>query len=74
MFMFGITTFMFFLGIITLVLETALGFQEMQLFLDPTAGNVWSSYRTNIIIAVGATFTRLMVRLHDSPIPPTPLN
>ena len=72
--MFGITTFMFVLGIILLVLETALGFQQMQLFLDPTAGNVWSSYRTNVINAVGATFTRLMVRLHDVPIPSSPLN
>jgi hypothetical protein len=66
--MFGITTFMFALGIIALVLETAFGFQQMQLFLDPTTTNVWSSYRTNVIIAVGATITRLMVRLHDPPI------
>ena len=62
MFMFGVTTFMFVLGIIALVLETAFGFQQMQLFLDLTAGNVWSSARTNVIIAVGATITRLMVR------------
>ena len=60
--MFGITTFMFVLGIIALVLETAFGFQQMQLLLDPTAGNAWSSARTNVIIAVGATITRLMVR------------
>ncbi|KAF8266937.1 hypothetical protein EI94DRAFT_1802332 [Lactarius quietus] len=38
-FMFGVTTFMFVLGIIAMVLETALGFQQMQLFLDPTSGN-----------------------------------
>ena len=63
--MFGITTFMFILGIIVMVLETALGFQQMQLFLDPMSGNVWSSNRTNVIIAVGATITRMMVRLHD---------
>jgi hypothetical protein len=64
-FMFGITTFMFILGVIAMVLETALGFQQMQLFLDPTSGNVWSSNRTNVIIAVGATITRMMVRLRD---------
>jgi hypothetical protein len=63
--MFGITTFMFILGIIAMVLETALGFQQMQLFLDPTSGNVWSSNRTNVIIAVGATITRMMVRPRD---------
>ena len=55
---------MFILGIIALVLETALGFQQMQLFLDPSASNIWSSYHTNVIIAVGATITRLMVRSH----------
>ncbi|KAH9058116.1 hypothetical protein EDB87DRAFT_952879 [Lactarius vividus] len=66
MFMFGITTFMFLLGVIALVLETALGFQQMQLFLDPTAGNIWSSNRTNVIIAVGATITRLMYILSDT--------
>jgi hypothetical protein len=53
---------MFILGIIALVLETTLGFQQMQLLLDPSAGGLWSSYRTNVVIAVGATITRLMVR------------
>ena len=63
--MFSITTFMFVLGLIALVLETALGFQQMQLFLDPTSGGIWSSTHTNIIIAVGATITRIMVRLEQ---------
>ena len=52
---------MFVLGLIALVLETALEFQQMQLFLDPTSGGIWSSMDTNIIIAVGATITRIMV-------------
>ncbi len=69
MFMFGVTTFMFILGIIALVLETALGFQQMTLFLNPSSGSVWSSYQTNVIIAVGATITRLMVRPHDTSMP-----
>ena len=63
--MFWITTLMFVLGLIALVLETSLGFQQMQLFLDPTSGGIWSSTRTNIIIAVGATITRIMVRLEE---------
>jgi hypothetical protein len=67
MIMFGITTFMFVLGIIALVLETALGFQQMQLFLNPSGTNVWSSYHINVIIAVGGTITRLMVRSHSIP-------
>lgn len=54
---------MFVLGLIALILETALGFQQMKLFLDPTSGGIWSSTNTNIIIAVGATITRTMVGL-----------
>ena len=54
---------MFVMGLIALVLETALGFQQMKLFLDPTSGGIWSSTDTNIMIAVGATITRVMVRL-----------
>ena len=69
--MFGITTFMFVLGIITLVLETVLGFQQMKLFLDPPSVIVWSPYRINVIIA---TFSRLTVRRHDAPIPSAPVN
>ncbi|KAF8466078.1 hypothetical protein DFH94DRAFT_698583 [Russula ochroleuca] len=64
-FMFWITTLMFVLGLIALVLETALGFQQMQLFLDPTSGGIWSSTHTNIIIAVGATITRIMYIVSD---------
>ena len=67
MFMLGITTFMFILGLIALVLETSLGFQQMHLFLDPTSGGIWSSTRTNIIIAVGATMTRIMVCFMKGP-------
>ena len=74
MFMFGITTFIFVLGIIMLVLETATVIQQMQSFLYPTAVNVWSSYRTKSIIVVGGTFTRLMVPLYDAPISSAPLN
>ena len=72
MFMFGITTFMFVLGFIILVMETALGFQGIKLFLfDPTVGNEWSTYRANIVLG---TFSRLTVRLHDNPVPSAPLN
>jgi len=63
--MFGITTFMFVLGLIALVLSTTLGFQQMQLLLDSTSGEIWSSTKTNIIIAVGATMTRIVFILSD---------
>jgi len=69
MFMFGITTFMFILGIIALVLERALGFQYMQLLLDPTAANIWPSYRFLVVSILEATIARLMVRLHDPSMP-----
>ncbi|KAH9010951.1 hypothetical protein EDB83DRAFT_380466 [Lactarius deliciosus] len=68
MIMFGITTFMFVVGIIALVLEKALESQSIQLFIlsfNPTAGNAWSSYRTNVAFAVEATITRLMYILGD---------
>ncbi|KAH8993736.1 hypothetical protein EDB92DRAFT_1944426 [Lactarius akahatsu] len=63
--MFGITTFMFVLGIIALVIETALLFQEIQavfrfLFDLPTPGNLWSEHHINVALAVKATATRLM--------------
>ncbi|KAH9173229.1 hypothetical protein EDB89DRAFT_747509 [Lactarius sanguifluus] len=69
-FMFGITTFMFVLGIIALVLERALWFQETQfiflLFSDlPALGNLWTDRHTNIAFAVEATITRLMYILSD---------
>ena len=62
---------MFILGIITLVLETTLGFQEMQLFLGRTGGDVRSSNRISVFIVI---FSRLMVRLHDDPVSSAPLN
>ncbi|KAH9014605.1 hypothetical protein EDB83DRAFT_2529292 [Lactarius deliciosus] len=63
--MFAITTFMFALGIIALVIETALLFQEIQvvfgfLFDLPTPGNLWSGRHINVALAVKATATRLM--------------
>ncbi|KAH9010952.1 hypothetical protein EDB83DRAFT_380543 [Lactarius deliciosus] len=60
MVMFGITTFMFAMGIIALVLEIVLGFQEIQ---DPTT--TWSTYGINVAFAIEATITRLMYILSD---------
>src|ERR1700761_2111682 len=65
MFMFGITTFMFALGIIALVIVVALGFPEVQVqlgFTHTSTLNSWSYRRWN---DVWATTTRLMVRSHD---------
>ncbi|KAI9439102.1 hypothetical protein H4582DRAFT_2056943 [Lactarius indigo] len=69
MFMFGTTTFMFILGIIVLVLETAFGFQQMQLFLYSTDDNVWPiawpSGRIGAVFIVVETIRRLMYILSD---------
>ncbi|KAI9450470.1 hypothetical protein BJY52DRAFT_176724 [Lactarius psammicola] len=62
MFMFGITTFMFVLGIITQVIRTGYRIQLMQLELGLTDGGKWSSFG---IVIVEATITRLMYILSD---------
>jgi hypothetical protein len=63
--MFGITSFMFVLAFIALVLDTTLGFQQTQLLLDPMSGGIWSSTHTNIILAAEWTITRTMVGLGE---------
>ncbi|KAH9173222.1 hypothetical protein EDB89DRAFT_2228935 [Lactarius sanguifluus] len=65
MFMFGITTFMFALAIIALVLQTAFGFQQMKLLLDFTDTNVWPFSRISAVFIVVETFRRLMYILSD---------
>jgi hypothetical protein len=71
MFMFGITTFMFILGIIALVLRDNSRVSANAVVAQPGRHGVWSSYRTNVVIAVGATITRLMVRSHCCPLDST---
>ena len=65
--MFGITTFMFALGIIALVLETTLGFQLVQYMSDPLTNNTGPSYQVRYYI--WAATTCLMVRFHDALMP-----
>ncbi|KAH9004434.1 hypothetical protein EDB86DRAFT_1941544 [Lactarius hatsudake] len=65
MIMFGITTLMFALAIVALVLRTTLGFQEMQWFLGFPSANTWSDERFLVVTLVEATITRLMYILSD---------
>ncbi|KAH9032243.1 hypothetical protein EDB85DRAFT_1259770 [Lactarius pseudohatsudake] len=65
MVMFATTTFMFVLGIVALVLGTALEFQKMWLLLDQTATNVWPLGRISAVIIVTETIRRLMFILSD---------
>ncbi|KAH9006705.1 hypothetical protein EDB83DRAFT_727525 [Lactarius deliciosus] len=62
MVMFGITTLMFALAIVALVLRTARGFQAMQAF---TFAHTWSEDRFHVVSLVEATITRLMYILSD---------
>ncbi|KAH9072393.1 hypothetical protein EDB83DRAFT_2517163 [Lactarius deliciosus] len=72
MIMFGITTLMFALAIVALVLRTARGFQEMQSLLNVlnvtlgfTSAHTWSDDRLIAVSLVEATITRLMYILSD---------
>ncbi|KAH9053129.1 hypothetical protein EDB87DRAFT_288508 [Lactarius vividus] len=65
MFMFGINTFMFALGVITLVLRNVLGFQDIQYFLGTTSTDTWSFDRIFVILFVVGTIARLMYILSD---------
>ena len=64
MFMFGITTFMFALGIIALVLETTLLFEMWKLIFDPPSTNQDSYY--TLCYRIWAIVTCLMVRFYDA--------
>ncbi|KAH9006701.1 hypothetical protein EDB83DRAFT_727053 [Lactarius deliciosus] len=65
MIMFGITTVMFALAIVALVLRTTLGFQEMQWLLGFPSTHIWSDKRFLVVTLVEATITRLMYILSD---------
>jgi hypothetical protein len=62
--MFGITTFMFVLGLIALGLDIALKFQDIRLLLDIMGDGIW--FPTDTIYAIWATITCTMVRLGES--------
>ena len=64
--MFGITTFMFALGIIALVLKTTL---DLILFNTSITDAVEGVYIRGVYYYVWATITCLMVRLHDAFMP-----
>ena len=66
MIMFGITTFMFVLGIIALVLETTLGFLKAQSIFDP---NHAEDLPYRIYYYTWATITCLMVPFLDALMP-----
>jgi len=56
-----VTTATFALGLIALVLETSLAFQQFGRELSPSSSSLWSTRRTNVVAAVCATITYLVV-------------
>jgi hypothetical protein len=66
MILFGITTFMFALGIVALVLKTML---DLILFHTSITDALYGIYFDSINYYVWAAITCLMVRLHDAFMP-----
>jgi hypothetical protein len=69
------TTAMFALGLVALVLNTELSYQQFTLSLDPSSRSLWSARRTGITTAVGATLVCTIVSgarpsIHPSIRPP----
>lgn len=61
-----VTTAMFALGLIALVFNTQLSYQQFTFDFDPSGGQLWSPRRTSITTAVGATLTCMIVSGHPS--------
>jgi hypothetical protein len=69
LFMLVVSTVTFVLGLIALVLETSLAFQNFARELGSSNGSLWSTHRTNVVVALCATITYLVVSvptLHSS--------
>jgi hypothetical protein len=61
LFMLVVSTLTFALGLIALVLETSLAFQDFARELGSSSSSLWSTHRTNIVVALCATITYLVV-------------
>lgn len=64
-----VSTATFALGLVALVLETSLAFQQFAHQLSPSSSSLWSARRTKVIAAVCATITYLVVRATRFPLP-----
>ena len=77
LFMLVVSTATFALGLIALVLETSLAFQQFSHELSPSSSSLWSARHTNVVAAVCATITYLVVSatsllsLRPFPCPPS---
>lgn len=63
LFMLVISTATFALGLIALVLETSLAFQQFAHELGSSSGSLWSPRRTNVVAAICTTITYFVVSI-----------
>jgi hypothetical protein len=61
LFMLVVSNVTFVLGLIALVLETSLAFQNFARELSSPNSSLWSTHRTNVVVALCATITYLVV-------------
>ena len=61
LFMLVVSTSTFALGLIALVLETSLAFQNFAREVGSKSSSLWSTHRTNVVVALCATITYLVV-------------
>jgi hypothetical protein len=61
LFMLAVTSAMFFLGLVVIVLKTSLEYQQFSRLLSPSGGSSWSIRQMNVLTAVGATTTCIIV-------------
>ena len=73
-----VTSTMFALGLISLVLQTSLNYQHFTSLFDSSNTSLWSAHRTAVTTAVVATIARFIVgayfdirRLTNTPSPQT---
>jgi hypothetical protein len=59
--MFAMTSAMFVLGLVAVVLKTSLEYQQVTRMLSSSGDSSWSIHRINVVTAVGATTSCIIV-------------
>jgi hypothetical protein len=59
--MLAVTTTMFALGLIALVLQTSLSYQQFAQMFSSSSTSLWSAHRIGVVTAVIATIARIIV-------------
>jgi hypothetical protein len=64
--MLTVTSTMFALGLIALVLQTSLSYQQFEDLFNSSSTSLWSAHRTGVVTAVVATIARLIYILSEA--------